>query len=241
MAGLDLPKALTPYAARMRLWQAIGLEAHVLVQPQLPPKGRYTPVDRVDDRNQVAETASALAEITARYGADSETEDAVKVSMMEVMENCFAHAEVPGALKGVACAQSWPQGNLAQIAIADSGIGIRRSLQANKELAEALAEHNSCELATRLGVTSKPKQGHAGYGLALTRQLLERAGGRLIVISGNEWMQARGDRLSTGTMEHPWDGTLAVLEWRTNFPLRLKNVYESWPLPAGFADDDFEL
>lgn len=240
MVDLGIPKPLETYAARMQLWQAIGLPAPVVVQPYVP-EGRFMPLARVESEDNVSDLAERLAEITAKYGADKDTRNAVSVSMIEIMGNCLAHAEVNGQLKGVVCAQSWPQGNLAQIAIADSGIGIRSSLEANSLLHEALEGGNSCEIATRLGVTSKPELGHAGYGLALTRQLLERAGGRLIVISGDEWMEARKLACKVGKLQSPWPGTIAVLEWRTNVPMRLKDVYESWPLPKGFTDEDFNL
>lgn len=238
--ALKVPTGLQTYAARMRLWHAIGLEPPVDVKPYVP-EGRFLPVSRLDDEGFIPDIAASLAEITGTYGADADTKDAVMTSMMEIMGNCFAHARVNDPLKAVVCAQSWPQGNLAQIAIADCGIGVRDSLLENAEHKATLETENSCEFATRLGVTSKPQLGHAGYGLALTRQLLERAGGRLIVVSGNEWMQTRGLRLSTGTATQPWTGTVAVLEWRTKSPLRLKDVYENWPLPAGFEHDDFDF
>lgn len=237
---LTLPAQVTPYAARMRVWSAIDLPAPVGVVEH-EPRGRFVPLVRLDDHDCVFDTATQLAEITRTYGADDLTFDAVRVSMAEIMENCFAHARIPGPLTGLACAQSWPQGGLAQIAIADGGIGIRASLMENAELGPLLAEGNSCEIATRFGVTSKPGQGHAGYGLALTRQLLEHAGGRLIVVSGTEWMQAFGRRCTTGELEQPWEGTLAVLEWRTDRPLRLKEVYDTWPQMTGFGDDDFDI
>ncbi|WP_234409532.1 hypothetical protein, partial [Ideonella sp. B508-1] len=72
------------------------------------PGGRFVPMVRIEDRDCIAETAAQLAAITATYGADGQTTDAVRTSMMEILENCFAHAEVPVQLKGVACAQSWP-------------------------------------------------------------------------------------------------------------------------------------
>ena len=238
--SLGLPAALQQYAARMQLWESIGLESPVTVT-QRDPLGRFVPLVRLEQREAIWDTAKQLAEITSTYGADERTTDAVATSMSEIMENCFAHARVEAGLTGLACAQSWPQGNLAQIALADKGIGIRSSLQENPDLWGLLNEGNSCEIATRLGITSKPDLGHAGYGLALTRQLLERAGGRLIVVSGSEWVQAYGERCTTGTLPSPWQGTIAVLEWKTNRPLRLKDVYDSWPLPTGFEHDDFDL
>lgn len=237
---LQLPPQLQPYAARMQLWDSIGLASPVTVN-QRDPDGRFVPIVRLDDRDAIWDTARQLAGITATYGADEHTADAIATSMSEIMENCFAHAEVQEGLKGLACAQSWPQGNLVQIALGDVGIGIHASLSQNPDLRALLEEGNSCEIATRFGITSKPGQGHAGYGLALTRQLLERASGRLIVVSGTEWMQAYGEKCLIGTLKTPWQGTLAVLEWKTNIPMRLGDVYASWPLPPGYDHDDFDL
>lgn len=240
LGSLRLPEHLERYAARMRLWDAIGLQTPIAVR-EYPPDGRFVPLVRLHTRDDVWDPAGQLAQITATFGADAETTEAVRTSMSEIMDNCFAHARVTGPLPGVACAQSWPAANLVQIALADSGIGIRSSLAENPELIEALENRNSCELATEFGVTSKPGQGHAGYGLALARQLLERAGGRLIVVSGNEYVQAHGAHLQYGQIRPTLAGTLVVLEWSTAAPLRLKDVYDSWPLPSGYTEDDFDL
>ncbi|WP_234409370.1 hypothetical protein, partial [Ideonella sp. B508-1] len=125
--------------------------------------------------------------------------------------------------------------------LADAGIGVRRSLAGNPDLADRLRTENSCSLASEFGITSKPGKGHAGYGLALTRQLLEKAGGRLILVSGDEAFQVNGSRTSDVPIPTAWGGTLAVLEWKTDRPMRLRDVYDSWPLPKGYEDDDFDF
>src|SRR5574343_437484 len=119
---LRLPPTLETYAARMHLWESIGLDSPVTVHAH-DPGGRFVPMVRIEDRGNVAETAALLAEITTTHGADEQTADAVRTSMMEILENCYAHAEVNAQLKGVACAQSWPAAGLVQIAIADAGVG----------------------------------------------------------------------------------------------------------------------
>jgi anti-sigma regulatory factor (Ser/Thr protein kinase) len=238
--NLTVPKKLQGYAARMHLWDALGMQAPTSVVEN-DPGDRFVPLVRLDDANNVDETAKRLARVARCYGADEKTTDSLATSMMEIIGNCFAHAEVSAPLKGVACAQSWPQGGLAQIAIGDAGIGIRPSLSANPDLVHRLKSENSCELATELGVTSKPKKGHAGYGLALTRQLLSRAGGRLLVLSCEEWFSCSGENLAAGRLPTPWQGTIAVLEWSTRSPLRVREVYDSWPLPEGFDDEDFNF
>ena len=237
---LGMPDKVAAYAARMRLWQAIGLASPTSVIEH-DPRGKFVPLERLDDRREVNASAVKLAAISTTYGADRETTNSLEISLNEIMENCFAHAEVASPLQGLACAQSWPRGSLAQIAIADCGIGVRESLSRNANLVERLEVMNGCELATQFGVTGKPGMGHAGYGLALTRQLLEANGGTLIVQSGSEWFSTAGRTLTTGHSMFRWPGTLVVLEWNCERPLRVKDVYSSWPTVGGYSDDDFDF
>lgn len=235
-----MPEEIAGYASRMQLWQAIGLQPPADVNAR-DPRGKFVPLARLDDPDVVLDRAVDLAAISTAYGADRETTNSLEVSLQEIMNNCFAHAEIGAELQGLACAQSWPRGHLAQIAIADHGVGIRRSLSANPDLKARLDAGNACELATQLGVTSKPNMGHAGYGLALTRQLLAANGGTLLVQSGTEWFITNGITAREGSSLCLWPGTLIVLEWNCRKPLRVKDVYQSWPPVTGYSDDDFEF
>lgn len=240
MGNVTLPPALAGYACRMRLWDAIDRRAPIAVTEH-PADGRFLPLEPLKVRSESFDSARKISEMARRFGADMETINSLEVSLAEVIENCFAHSEVTNGLFGVACAQSWEKGNLAQVAIADRGIGIRRSLRANQNLGARLAISNACGLATEFGITSKPGKGHAGYGLALTRQLLEEAGGALTVYSVNELFRTRADVSVHTKTDSSWDGTVVVLEWCCDRPLDIGAVYASWPVPEGFDDDDFDF
>lgn len=237
---LKLPAKLEAYACRMHVWQAIGLPPPVEVN-EADGNGRFLPVEPLREKRENMDNAQKLAAIARTYGADEKTENSLGISLSEIMENCFAHADVTTPLKGVACAQSWQRGNLSQITIADLGIGIRKSLEANSALHDRLWIGNACELATEFGVTSKPGRGHAGYGLALARQLIEAANGALFVYSQNELFASVKGASFAMTTEHVWPGTVVVLEWRCDQPLDSKKVYASWPQPEGYTDDDFDF
>ncbi|MGY4828206.1 hypothetical protein ACVNIS_06490 [Sphaerotilaceae bacterium SBD11-9] len=239
--NLALPEEFVGYASRMGLWQAIGLPTPAAVNAR-DPHGKFVPLQRLDDADAVHDTSVVLAGICKAFGADKETLSSLEISLQEIMDNCFAHAEIaPGGLQGLACAQSWPRGNLAQIAIADAGVGVRASLAGNPLLTDQLAYENACDLATQFGVTSKPGMGHAGYGLALARQLLQANGGMLLVQSSDEWVRVSGKNVQIGRSLQSWPGTLILLEWDCSKPLRAKDVYQSWPAPSGYSDDDFEF
>src|SRR3546814_14318315 len=91
-------------------------------------------------------------------------------------------ARTDDGLHGFVCAQTWYRDSRAQVAIADSGIGIRSSLTESLDLAKRLAKQNACELATEYGISSKLGRGHAGYGLTLARDLAQQTPGSMLFV-----------------------------------------------------------
>ncbi|CAJ0738606.1 ATP-binding protein [Ralstonia mannitolilytica] len=240
-AKLKLPDALCGYAARMKLWHVIGEEPPVHVN-EYTPAGRFHPLEALLDENAVAEVSRGIVEIFKANGQDEKSVDAADTMVRELLSNCFAHAESDIGLHGLACAQWWPKANKAQIAICDSGIGIRQSLDQSGIYEAALAGGNSCELATQYQVTSKPGKGHSGYGLTLARDLIEQNAGAIFVISHGEYFYSKNCSTHSGVLDTPHPGTLLVLEWNTNTPLDLKQVYDGWPAIEGAnGDDDFDF
>src|SRR3546814_14560916 len=102
--------------------------------------------------------------------------------LAELLGNCHHHARTDDGLHGLACAQTWYRDSRAQVAIADSGIGIRSSLTESLDLAKRLAKQNACELATEYGISSKLGWGHAGYGLTLARDLAQQTTGSMFFV-----------------------------------------------------------
>ena len=239
LARLGLPDEFKSYAARMELWEAAGTEPPYQVN-KFSAQGRFLPVQALADSARVDESANRLAEIMAAHCSEK-SQSSLRVTLTELLNNCYDHAEPQTALFGLACAQSWPRGKLAQIAIADAGLGIRDTLGQNNALLSRLHRENACALATEYGVTGKPNHHHSGYGLTLARQVLENNGGNLVVISGTESASCRRGQLCAKNDLRSWIGTLVVLEWRTDHPLDVEAVYESWPLPEGMTHEDFLL
>ncbi|WP_080425200.1 ATP-binding protein [Burkholderia ubonensis] len=238
--NVSLPEKIMRYAVRMRLWEAID-QAPPFNINAYNPAGKFHPVEPLIDQNAVDDTSECLVEIFRRAGIDDGAIDGARTVVQELLGNCFAHAESDNGLHGLACAQYWPGGDLAQIAICDSGIGIRTSLSANDDLLLELVKRNACEMATEYSVTSKPGKGHSGYGLTLARDLIEQAGGTIYVVSQDEFFYSSGGVTDYGGIPTTLNGTLIVLEWDTKVPLNLRQVYNAWPLPEGMDDDDYDL
>lgn len=240
---LEVADGLSEYANKMRLWDAIGLRSPLAQFVETGEIPKYLPIEALVSRDAVDDCSNRLALIGNQANLDDESRRSLGIATSELLDNCFAHAGPADGLHGLACAQTWKGSQLAQIAIADRGMGIRASLEAaeTEEVRSRAASSNVCDLATELGVTSKPSNGHAGYGLALTRQLLERNGGTLVVVSGKEWFIASAGATQSGTDGVNWPGTLIVFELNTAKPLSSRAVYDSWPPVRGYSDDDFDF
>ena len=215
---LNLPEKIRRYAHTMRLYDAFEIESP-FGPFNLNPAGRYHPLELLREEAMVEPIAKALLELFKPVCADPNTLDAVNIMLRELLGDCHAHSEVTDGLFGVVCAQVWKAGRRAQIAIADSGIGIRSSLMGNPLLLDRLKSKNSCEMATVYGITSKPGRGHSGYGLAVARGLMEQNRGVLYVRSGNEAFHLSGLRTSSSRTPGHWNGTLLVIEWDLDRPM----------------------
>ncbi len=242
--GLEIPDHLIDYANRMRLWHAVGLGPPREPLPVPDGAPMALPIERLVSRDAVDDCSGRLCEVAHQAQLDALSHRSLDIAVAELVDNCFAHAGLRDVdLHGLACAQTWPGIGIAQIAIADRGIGIRSSMEAAEtaEVRDTVRGTNACELATQLGVTSKPSQ-HAGYGLALARQLIQRNGGTLVVLSGHEWFVGSGPVTQSGDRGVHWPGTLIVCEFNTDRPIRSQEVYDSWPEPVrGYSNDDFDF
>lgn len=242
LAELELPPATTSYAARMHLWDVIGLPPPVNV-PERPPHGRFLPAETIASSDEVRRQAENLQRIAEDQGVEEDSISSLYVALIEILSNCQVHSDLPAGMVGVAAAQAWPTGHLAQIAIADLGIGVRASLAQNAAIAPRLTDDNACRIAAEYSVTSKPHRGHKGYGLTLARQMMEYNGGRFFLVSRDEAFMSWGaepHEQSSATLRHRWPGTLVVLEWNLDRPLDVDRVYRNWPTPEGFDDDELE-
>lgn len=238
---LFLPENVTEYAARLKLWEAIGLSSPI--QPHSKPGGsRYHELTRLTDLAAVANVADALTTMVLGIPGKSEKDnwDSLFITLTELLGNCHHHARSADDLHGLVCAQTWYQESRAQFAIADSGIGIRASLAENADLSSRLESQNACSLATELGISSKLFKGHAGYGLAVARDLaLQTPGAMLFVQSCSEAVMIENGKITEiSDFKHALPGTLVLFEWDMNQDLNVTKVYASWP-SARDDDDDF--
>lgn len=242
---LTFPERLMGYAARMGVWEAVGLVCPVVVKKKREAAVRLCELNRLVDRQRVGDVADKLARVAFSNQPpplDKDSCDSVYIMLSELAENCYAHARIADDLHGLVCAQAWYRGGRAQIAIVDSGIGLRQSLSENPSTAGLIMGANAAEVATHYGVSSKPELGHKGYGLTLARGIAEANPGTMFYLHshGEALSVTNGEASSYRVPVHQvFPGTLVVFEWPIDVPLRVASVYASWPDAEGEIDDDF--
>lgn len=145
--------------------------------------------------------AERLARILAqqKYG---NLVDALSYAIREMIRNVYEHSESEDIEY---CAQYWPEYNQVEIAIADTGIGLRRSLALNPRL-RTDSDSGAIQQALMPAISGKgcgegrrdihDPWRNAGFGLYMISRIC-RSGGELLVCSGDHAI-----RLSDGGKEH---------------------------------------
>ncbi|MBS0358849.1 MAG: sensor histidine kinase [Proteobacteria bacterium] len=245
---LCLPEELSAYAGSMGLFDVIDMAPPSNMKKSSARSGScelrpFIPETQQQKEYYIDDIASNLTTMMYPHMPSyHQNIESLKICLTEIIGNSFDHAEQKNGLPGLACAQRWPKGNLAQIAVVDSGIGIRKSLHLNEDLHTSLNSMNSCELASQYGITSKPNAGHSGYGLALIKDLMQQNSGTYILLSGNELYYASGnDQMQSYLLDISWKGTLLIFEWRIDQHLDVGAVYNNWPHPEGYDETDFNF
>lgn len=149
----------------------------------------------------------------------SELSSSIKYLLREIIRNSAEHSRADSLLY---CAQLWPTKKKLEIAIVDSGIGVRASLSANPHLGIS-SDFDAIRLATMPGVSGKAFAGakirradpwqNSGYGLYLASRLC-RDSGRFFIGSNADALYLTQD----GEKRIIWGliGTAVVLEMDTS-------------------------
>ncbi len=201
----------------------------------------HLPLQRLLPYTDTDEPASKLKKIILEQlpqGKDTTVlGGALAITLAELLENFARHSE--SGRVGWVCAQYYrgrtyreerarprTREDVIEIAVADTGIGIRDSLCKVDEHRRWIEDGaNPCELATELGVTGKPGA-HSGYGLYIAKRLCERNKGVLKLASGEHWFKSDLGKSECGRLKNPWPGTFVALRLALQRDLDVNKIYE---------------
>jgi len=156
------------YLKRMGLFDFLGKESKMDISEH-DPSGRFVPLTRIRNSEELSRFITEmipLLHLERKWQAES-----IRHIMSELVRNVIEHAEtLNGAL---VCAQYFKKSNTIRIGIADTGIGIRKSLSRAHSTSSDL---DAIKLAMVPGVTGATRREggtalNAGAGLFLIKSI----------------------------------------------------------------------
>lgn len=191
------------------------------------------PLQPITNRYSKEATVSAITEIFDEYAGQVRDTNPFYVLLSELCENVLAHSEQNHP--GYACARVMEDNLKAEIAIVDTGVGIRESYMRgtnNTARDRIVRGASSLDIAVEGLNSSKPRplqgqyQSYYGYGLFITRRLIEENNGYLTIISGQEGLTVRRQGKTHHTLRHTWQGTFVGLVLDLANRLPLEEIYD---------------
>ncbi len=191
------------------------------------------PLHPITNRFSKEATVNEITSIFEEYAGHVKDVTPFKTLLSELCENVLAHSEFVSP--GYVCARIHEKIMKAEIAIADTGIGIRESFIRGTNLGakERIARGaGAIEIAVDGLNSSKPVapsgtlRSYYGFGLLITRRLVEENRGILTVISDREVLSIEPYRRDQPRLHVPWAGTFVGLVLDLGNPLPLEEIYE---------------
>ena len=178
-------------------------------------------------------TVNDLVAIFEEYAGHVDDSNPFRVMISELCENVLAHSEFTSP--GYVCARVLEGSGKAEIAIADTGVGVHQSyLNGTNDSAKERIDKGASALQIAVdGLnSSKPRAGsgsltsYYGFGLLVTRRLVEENRGQLFLLSGQESLHIHRYQRSSHPLNNPWSGTFIGVVLDLANPLPLEEIYD---------------
>lgn len=170
------------YLTVMELFNFIGIKDPVEKEIEKHElTGRVIPLTQIKDQK---ETQKFLQELVPPLHLKPGHTEAVQYIFSELIRNVLEHASSP--IGAIVCAQYFKKSNKISIGIADSGMGLRKSLQESHRVAN---DTKAINLALQPGITGTTAKiggttDNAGMGLFFIKTIAALNGNFFNVISG---------------------------------------------------------
>ena len=178
-------------------------------------------------------TVNDIVSIFDEYAGHIDDTSPFKTMISELCENVLAHSDFMSP--GYVCARTLEKPGKAEIAICDSGVGMKQSYLngTNAPVIERIKKGASPLMLAIDGLNSSKPQpvsgtliSYYGFGLLVTRRLIEENRGQLFLMSGNEALYVNQEKRDLYTLSKPYFGTFIGIVLDLNNPLPLESIYE---------------
>ena len=205
------------------------MNVDTLIHQYFPAAGNVC-IEMFDEKN-IQQVYRRLVEVLV-HQPEVETSllQGMSYCFYEVMDNVLIHS---GKNVGIVITNYSESEHLIQILVADDGMGIRASLAENDEYAD-VTEPQALECCIKDRVSDGKGM---GFGLYSTSRLINTAGHKLIIRSGDHTLSANGEM--TVTESEPWTGTIVYFELSSNLDIDSASVVDHRTDPAEEFDELF--
>lgn len=246
------------YAAHMGFYKAFGLK-HGKNPGEATGSSTYIPLTilRVEDIKKEAalrgehigdvleEKSKQIAQMLIQQ-QKGDLVDTLTFSIREIMRNVVEHSSSEIIEY---CAQYWPTKNLVEVAVLDTGIGIRKGIERNPYL-KIETERDALHLSLLPGISGKMYKGikerkhdewqNSGFGLYMTNRIC-RNGGSFFIVSNDSSVLLSSD--GKEDIECNYKGTALRLQIDTNSITKYRDMLsrfrqEGYETAKRFSGDD---
>jgi hypothetical protein len=213
IASTHLPgNEIESYAAHMGFFEACGIQ---MQKPFGEAKGSptYLPITKIENPgylhgSEIEQRSLELARKLTQRQSDVLVKT-LQYSFTEIIRNVAEHAQSPDYWM---CAQYWPSRDEAEIALIDSGRGLRASLRNNPLIREQVVDDRSAvKFALMPGISGAMWQGkpqrdddiwqNSGFGLYMNYRICAE-GGNFFIASGDTGLFCEKDSEHQYTSYH---------------------------------------
>ncbi len=215
------PKQTSEYLSHIGFYKSMGID--IGKEPgEATGSSTYTPITRIQFDNGYDTIDDQAKRLCRVLDFDRPLQRLLRYIFQETIRNVYEHTETDAVL---IAAQKWPQLNLLEIAIADSGCGVERSLG---RLYHNRNEVELIKLACKPGVTAQSNYSitdrqdplrNSGYGLYVLRSLALAYDGSFIICSGKHAIGSWCDDWGTEhekVYDTSYPGTILQIRIRTD-------------------------
>lgn len=200
------------YLRRVDFFEQLGIRMEENFKRHAPA-GRFVPIKRITNRREVDPVSSEIAKCMSHGNIDFK--ECLGYSIGEILTNVAQHS----AGDGFVCAQRYRHSNTVYFAVADNGIGLRRSFEGTELESVLTSPLLALEKAMEPKVSSallRPPSGpygsyeNKGIGLSMVNELVTQTHGHMDVCTENALFHRSGN-VAAGFSENDTIHTPGVL------------------------------
>lgn len=214
------------YLVRMGLFNMLGLPTTIVVTEH-ESAGRFIPLARITDSQQLTEF---ITDMIPLLHVDSEQAKTLGYIVSELVRNVLEHSRAKNG--AILCAQYYPKSHAIRIGIADTGVGIRTTINRSYP---AKTDLEAIQLALTPGITGTTRreggtEQNAGAGLFFIKSIASVNRDFLVIYSGSAMYKLLSKKTEKMTLhanpfddrhsksdEFPyWQGTLVGIDISLN-------------------------